>query len=90
MLSAAARLQMGLQGPSDYAPAKRVEHDGEIGELFPHANVGDVGHPELVEAGQDDVARQVRHHPPAVVRVGRGRHEGSPPQAQQIVLAHEA
>jgi len=35
-------------------------------------------------------ARQVRYHAPPMVRVGRGRHERSLPQAEQIILAHQA
>ena len=59
-------------------------------ELLLQADVGDVRHPQLVETGRDHAARQVRHHPPAMARVCRRRHEGSFSQAQQIVLAHQA
>jgi hypothetical protein len=38
----------------------------------------------------DHAARQVRHHPRATARICRQRHKGAFPQAQQIVLAHEA
>ena len=39
---------------------------------------------------RDHAARQVRHHPPATARICRQRHKGAFPQAQQIVLAHDA
>src|SRR5712671_1537510 len=85
-----ARLQMRVQRPADHAPAERVEHDGKESELLLQADIGDVRHPQLIEIGRHHPTRQVRHHPPAMAGVGRHRHEGSFPQAQQIVLAHQA
>jgi hypothetical protein len=87
--SSIACLQMIGQRPADHSAAEGIEHDGQVDELLAQPNIGDVGHPKLVDAGQLEVARQVRHHPPLVLGQGRHRHKRLLPHAQEIVLAHD-
>src|SRR5208283_545060 len=57
-------------------------------KLHLQTDVSDIGHPELIETAQRQGAGQVGIHRQAVPGVGR-HHELPPPQAQQIVLAHQ-
>ena len=81
-------LHRPVQRPADHAAREGVEDHRQVHELVPQPNVGDVGHPELVDAGQHHLARQVRIDLAAVV--GIGRHDELPlPHAQQVVLAQQ-
>lgn len=52
-------------------------------------DVGDVGHPELVDAGGRHPSRQVRIDRPSVVGICRHHHELPPAQTKQVILAHD-
>jgi hypothetical protein len=82
-------LQMGFQSPAHDPPAIGIQDDRQVGERLLHVDVGQIGHPELIEAAEDHAARQVGHHLPGMARVRRDRHERPGAQAQQVVLAHK-
>ncbi len=44
--------------PSRHAAVEGIQHDGEVGELLEQADVGDVRHPEMVDAAQHHAARR--------------------------------
>jgi hypothetical protein len=44
----------------------------------------------LIEAADVHATRDVGHHPPVVARIRRRRHEGRPPQTQQIIGPHQS
>ena len=81
--------QMPLQGPTDDPPAERVEQHRQEGKILGEPHIGDVGDPQLIEAGRHQPARQVRNQPPFVTRIRRQRHERTLAQAQQIVPPHQ-
>jgi Putative metallopeptidase len=45
-----------FQRPADNLAAECVQDDSEIAELLRQMHVGDVSHPELIEAGEQEVA----------------------------------
>src|SRR2546425_656877 len=50
------RAEVGGHGPADHTAAPGIEHDGEIQEAGPRRDVGDVGHPEAIGAGDGEGA----------------------------------
>ena len=62
------RLADVVQGPADDAAAEGIEDNGKKDELLVQPDIGDVGHPELIETGRHHAARQVRHHAPSVTQ----------------------
>jgi hypothetical protein len=79
-----------LQSPTDDAPAERIQHDYQIGELLAHAHVRHVGHPGLIDAGKLHLTSQIRHNSPAMIGLRRNRNEGPFAQAEKVVLAHQS
>jgi hypothetical protein len=66
-----------------------LEDDCEIDEVLHQSHVSDVRHADLIEAGRDDLACQIRDNGQSVPAVGRGRDKGLATQAEEIVLAHQ-
>ena len=60
------RPQVDLQRPADDPTAEGVEDHGEEGKLLEQPQVGDVGHPELIEPGDLHAPREVRDDPPVM------------------------
>ena len=89
-LSASSALQMILQCPADDQAREGIQHDGEIDEGLLQPDVGDVGDPNLVDAGGDEIANQIGQDAKAVPAVGGFGDEARLAQAQQIVLTHQA
>ena len=81
---------MRLQRPANNLAAECVQDDSEIAELLRQMHVGDVSHPELIEAGEHYTAGKIGNDAPAVTRVRRCRHKRGPAQAQKVVRAHQA
>jgi hypothetical protein len=52
--------QRSAQRPADHAPGKGVEDHRQVDKFGAQSDVGDVGHPKLVDRGGSDAARQVR------------------------------
>ena len=77
-----------VQRPADHAARVSVQNHRQEDELLAQPDVGDIGPPELIDAGQHHVPRQVRVDLAAVVGIG-GHDELPLPHAQQIVLAHQ-
>ena len=50
---------------------KRIQTIAQINELLPQADVGNIGHPDLVRARQVHVPRQIRKEPVGVARIRR-------------------
>jgi hypothetical protein len=86
--AASVALQRAVQFPADHAPRVGIQNHRQVDELHCQPDVGDVGPPELIDAGQRHLSRQVRIHPQRVIGV-RGHHEFPFPQAQQVVFAHQ-
>ena len=84
-----AGLEMVGERPADDLARKGVEDDGEIDEGLRQTNVGDVGDPDLIEAGGLEPAHEVGPDR-VVVFAHRGlRNERFCPQRQEVVFAHE-
>lgn len=58
---------MRRKGPADHLPAERIQDDGEIGELLRQVEIGNIVDSELLEAGQLQASRQIRHYAPATL-----------------------
>ena len=80
---------MLLQRPTNHSSAERIKQNCQERKLFQQSNIGNIRHPELIEAGWNHAACEVRHHRPLVARIRRYRHKRTRPQAQQIVLSHQ-
>src|SRR5208337_385002 len=89
-LDGQARLEMVGERPADHLARKSVENDGEINKLLRQPDIGDVGDPNLIEPCGNKSAREIGNDRELVAAVGRVGNEWLLPQAQQIVLAHEA
>ena len=70
------RLQMVGERPAHHFARERVDDDGEIDEVLGEPDIGDVGDPELVEAGGTQPAREIRPDREAVPAVAGARNEG--------------
>jgi hypothetical protein len=81
---------MRFQRPADNLSAECVQDDGEIAELLRQMHVGDISHPELIEAGEHYTAGKIGNDAPVVTRVRCCRHKRGLAQAQKVVLAHQA
>jgi hypothetical protein len=66
-----------------------VDDDREIDKVFGEPDVGDVGDPHLIEAGQLQPAHEVGRDRAVVVAHCRARNEGLGAQRQQIVRARQ-
>src|SRR5207247_7983172 len=75
--------------PADHSAAVGIDHHGQIDELALKADVGDVGYPQLVDAVHFKPWKQIRVDGQPVLGIGRDN-EASFPQAEQVVLAHDA
>jgi len=75
--------------PADDLAREGVEHDRQIDEGFAEPHIGDVGDPDLIDAGRHQAADEVGHDGKAMAAVRSARHERTGAQAQQIVLAHQ-
>ena len=82
------RAQILAEFPADHPPRISVHHDRQIQERFSQAHVGDVGHPELIDAGELHAGGQVRIHRIAMLGIG-GEDEPLLTHRQQVVGAHE-
>src|SRR5271165_2326367 len=89
-LDGQARLEMVGERPADHLARKSVENDGEINKLLRQPDIGNVGDPNLIEPCGNKSAREIGNDRELVAAVGRVGNEWLLPQAQQIVLAHEA
>ena len=83
-------LQMVGEGKAHDFSRERVDDDGEIDEVLGQPDVGDVGDPELIEAGRTAAAREVRPDGEAVPAVAGARNKGPAPEAEQIVRPHQS
>ena len=77
-----------IQRPTDHAARVGVQDHRQEHELVAQPDVGDIGHPQLIDAGQHHFARQVRIDLARVVGIG-GDDELPLPHAQQVVFAHD-
>jgi hypothetical protein len=68
-------------------PANDLAREGVEDHRQP--DVGDVGRPDLVEAGGDEAAREIGHDRELMPGVRCVRDERLASQAKQIVLAHQ-
>jgi hypothetical protein len=82
--------QRAAQCPADDTAGIGVQHDCQVNEFHLQPNVGDVGHPQLIDAAQRKISRQIRIHAMGVIGVRRYRDELRAAQAQEVVLAHDA
>jgi hypothetical protein len=73
----------------DHAARAGIQDHRQEHELILQADVGDVGHPELVDVGYHHLPGQIRVDLPPVVGIG-GDDELSFPHAQQIVFPQDA
>src|SRR5215831_13756100 len=78
--------QMLFERPTDDHAREGIQHDGEKDEGFLQPDVGDVGDPNLVDSGRDEIGQDAK----AMPAVGGLGHEAGFAQAQEIVLAHQA
>src|SRR5208337_2594212 len=63
---------------------------GQIDELPGQSDISNVGDPDLIEPRRDKTARQIGNDRELMPAVGGVGNERLLPQAEQIVLAHEA
>ena len=81
-------IEGSIQSPADASSAMGVKYHCQIDPLAGQADVGDVGYPQLVNAGHVQSRDQVGVDGAVVIRVG-GRYKGLAPQGKQVILAHE-
>ena len=74
--------QTAVQGPAQAASRKCVQHNRQVHKLPLQADVGDIGNPELIEAGQHHACGQVGIDRQSVSGVGGPEQELSPPHAK--------
>ena len=83
-----ARGQRSIQFPAHHLAREGIQDHRQVDELALQPDVGDVGHPKLVDAGQLHPAGQIQIDLQLVIRV-RGDHERLRLHRQQVVLAHQ-
>jgi hypothetical protein len=44
--------QGAAQSPADHSARKCIQHHGQVSELRAQSDVGDVGHPQLIDPGE--------------------------------------
>lgn len=88
-LQAQGRVDAVGQGIAHDPAGKQIQDDRQIHEAAQDADVGDVGHPELVGARDQQVLREVRIDPMGMFAV-RGADPAALGLSQQSLLAHDA
>ena len=83
-----AGIEGSIQSPADASSAMGVKYHCQIDPLAGLADVGNVGYPQLVNAGHVQSRYQVVVDGAVVIRSG-GRYRGLAPQGKQVILAHE-
>ncbi len=83
------RFQSSFERPADHQTRIGIQDHGQIHELLPQTEVGEIGNPELIRRHRHEVPGQVRIDPEAMGRVG-GDVKLPFPQAEQVVLAQDA
>ncbi len=83
-----ARGEAAVQRPADYFAREGIQHQGQVDELLEEPDVGNVGHPKLVDCGQLHALGQVQVDFRLMVRLG-GDGEGLGLDAEQVILAHQ-
>src|SRR5215831_15450995 len=73
----------------DHAPRIGIQDDRQINKFLFQPDVGDIGHPELIHAGQDHLGSQVGIDLQAVVGVGGRHYKPALDDAQEIVFPHD-
>jgi hypothetical protein len=76
-----------IHSPPDDLAREAVEDHCQVHELSLQTDIGDIGHPELIDTCQPHAAGQVQMHLIPVLRI-RSADEPLPLNSQQIVLAH--
>jgi hypothetical protein len=81
--------EMRFHCPTNHAPAPRIDDDGQIQKTGPRRHVRDVGHPQLVRAGDREVTLdEIRRRPGRLIADRRA--ECLPPaHALQAGAPHE-
>jgi hypothetical protein len=74
--------QTALQGPAQAASGKCIQHNRQVHKLPLQADVGDIGNPELIDAGQHHACGHVGIDRQSVTGIGGPEQELSPPHAQ--------
>ncbi len=82
------RCQRSLQLPAHHFARVGIENHRQVDKLALQPDVGDVGHPKLIDPGQLHPAGQIQIDLQLVIGI-RGHHEGSRLHRQQVVLAHD-
>jgi len=80
--------QTAPQCPADAASRKGIQQNRQIHELHLQADVGDVGHPELIDARQHHFLGYIRVDRQPVLGIG-GEKKLSLSQTQQVVRPHQ-
>ena len=88
-LEAQGRVDVAGQGIAHDPAGKQIQDDRQIHKAAPDGNVGDVGHPELVGARDQQVLREVGIDPMGMLAVG-GADPAALGLARQSLLAHDA
>jgi hypothetical protein len=70
------RYQRSGQFPAHHFARVGIENHGEVDKLTMQSDVGDVGHPKLIDPGQLHSASQIQINLQLVLRI-RGDHEGT-------------
>jgi len=70
------RYQRSGQFPAHHFARVGIENHGEVDKLTTQSDVGDVGHPKLIDPGQLHSASQIQVNLQLVLRI-RGDHEGT-------------
>ena len=81
--------QVGADGPAYYLVAVGVGHQAQVAEhvvgvVNPHGNVRDVGHPQLVDGGGDELSDKVGEQGQTVRGVGRAGSAHLSPHLQAV------
>src|ERR1017187_184289 len=82
------RAQILFELPAHHSSRIGVHHDRQIQKCLSQPHVGDVGHPELIDARELQPGSQVRVHRVSVPRIG-GEDESLFAYGQQVVGAHQ-
>ena len=83
-----ARGQRSIQRPAHHLARESIQDHRQVNELCLQPNVSDVGHPELIDAGQLHPAGEIQIDLQLMLGI-RGDHEGPRLHRQQVVFPHQ-
>src|SRR3974377_2546120 len=82
-------VQMTAQFPSYARAGVGIEDNGQVDKFSRQTDIGDIGYPQLVRTGGDEITGEIRIDLMAMVCIG-GAQVAFLPHREKIVFPHEA